>query len=559
MVKKFFNIFNMEIPGLHEAAYLLAFFAFLSQLLALVRDKLLAYTFGASHILDIYYAAFRIPDLIFVSLGSIVSASVLIPFFIDKLHKDEKNGQKFIDDIFSAFFFTMIILSALVFFYIPDLLRFLLPGFVGDQSFGELVGATRILLLSPFFLGVSNFLSSITQMHNRFLVYALSPLAYNIGIIVGIVFLYPLFGLQGLIIGVVIGAFLHMAIQIPFIIHKGSFPRLNFNIEWSSVKKLFVISLPRTLTLSSNQLASFFLIALASLMTGGSISIFNLAFNLQSVSLTIIGVSYSSAIFPMLSRFSAEGKREGFLAKMVESSRHIIFWSIPITVLFIVLRAQIVRTVYGAGKFDWSDTRLTAAALAIFIISVVGQSLVLLFVRAYYAEGKTWKPLIINIFSSLLIAGLGYVLTKAFFAAPMFRFFLEDLLKVSGQAGTSVLVLPLAYSIGVFFNAYCHWHSFARDYPGFTKPVMATLFQTFTASVIMGYVAFISLRFFNLFFTLDNSLGVFLQGFFSGIVGIIAGIIILILLKNEEIKEVWTTLHHKVWKAKVVVPDQETL
>ena len=559
MVKKFLTLFSKEIIGLHEAAYLLAFFALLSQILALVRDKLLAYTFGASTTLDIYYAAFRIPDLIFVSIASVVSASVLVPFFIEKSHSSSSDSQRFIDNVFSAFFLTIIIVSAIVYYFTPNLIAILLPGFVGDSSFSELVSATRILLLSPFFLGISNFLSSITQMHKRFLVYAMSPLVYNLGIIVGIVCLYPFFGLTGLIMGVVIGSFLHMAIQVPLIMHKGVFPRIRFGIEWKSIKKVVLVSLPRTLTLSSNQLASFFLIALASLMSGGSISIFNLAMNLQSVPLTIIGVSYSSAIFPTLSRFFVSGARREFLEKMVESARHIIFWSIPITALFIVLRAQIVRTIYGAGQFDWADTRLTAAALALFIVSVTGQSLILLFVRAYYAEGRTMKPLIINIVSSIVIALSGYLLTKAFFNHPLFRLFLEEILKVSGQKGTSVLILPLAYSIGIFLNTYFHWHMFERDYPGFTRPVSRTLFQSFSASIIMGYVTFIALRFFNLFFTLDHTVGVFLQGFFAGIVGIIAGIIILILLKNKELHEIWLTLHRKIWKAKIVVPDQESL
>jgi peptidoglycan biosynthesis protein MviN/MurJ (putative lipid II flippase) len=228
-------------------------------------------------------------------------------------------------------------------------------------------------------------------------------------------------------------------------------------------------------------------------------------------------------------------------------------------VLFIVLRAQIVRTIYGAGQFDWSDTRLTAATLAIFIISVVGQSLILLFVRAYYAEGKTRKPLIINIISALIIAGLGYGLTKAFFAFPMFAYFLQDLFKVSGEVGTSILVLPLAYTIGILISTYLHWHMFTKDYPGFTKPVIATLFQSFSASVIMGYITFLSLRFFNIFFPLTKGWNVFLQGFFAGIVGIIVGILVLIILRNKEIKEVWLTLHHKFWKSNVVVPDQEVL
>ena len=396
-------------------------------------------------------------------------------------------------------------------------------------------------------------------MHRRFLVYALSPVVYNAGIIIGIIFFYPSFGLYGLIYGVVLGAMLHMLIQIPFIMHKETFPQFTINIHWSDIKNVVFISLPRTLTLSSNQLASFFLIALASLMSGGTISIFSLALNLQSVPLSIIGVSYSSAVFPTLSKFFIEKKHTEFLGQMIDSARHIVFWSIPIMVLFIVLRAQIVRTIYGAGEFDWADTRLTAATLAIFVVSVIGQSLILLFVRAYYAEGKTKKPLIINIISGLLIAGLGYGFTKAFFAFPTFAFFLQDLLKVSGQVGTSVLVLPLAYSIGVLINTYLHWHMFEKDYPGFTKPVIATLFQSFCASIIMGYVTFLSLRFFNLFFSLDKAWGVFFQGFFAGIVGIIAGIIVLVVLDNKEIKEIWATLHHKFWKSNVVVPDQETL
>ncbi len=548
-----------EIIGLHEAAYLLAFFALLSQILALIRDKLLAYNFGAGHILDIYYSAFRIPDLIFVSIASIVSASVLVPFFIDRFHNDTDNGRKFVDSVFSAFFLAIIIVSVIIYAFIPRLTEILLPGFVNDPYLPELISASRILLLSPIFLGISNFFSSITQMYKRFLIYALSPVIYNIGIIAGILFLYPHYGLRGLIGGVIIGAFLHMAIQIPFIAHNGKYPRLTFDIHWSDIRKVMIVSFPRTLTLSSNQLASFFLVSLASLMSGGSISVFSLAMNLQSVPMTIIGVSYSSAIFPTLSRFFIEKNRTDFLKQMIDSARHIVFWSIPITVLFIVLRAQIVRTIYGAGKFDWSDTRLTAAALAIFIVSAIGQSLILLFVRAQYAQGKTLKPLIINIVSGLVIVILGYTLTKAFFAFPVFAFFIEELFKVSDQVGTSILVLPLAFTSGILLNTFLHWYMFEKDYRGFSRPVIATLFQSFAASVIMGYVTFLSLRFFNIFFPLTKAWNVFLQGFCAGIVGIIVGIIVLIMLKNKEIQEVWQTLHHKFWKSNIVVPDQESL
>ncbi|OHA18333.1 MAG: hypothetical protein A2664_02635 [Candidatus Taylorbacteria bacterium RIFCSPHIGHO2_01_FULL_46_22b] len=555
MVKKLFAVLGREIRGLHEAAYILAGFAILSQILALVRDKLLAFMFGAGHALDIYYAAFRIPDLIFASVGSLVSASILLPYFISRFERDTKEGKAFSNEIFSAFFALIVIVSAIVYVFAPRIIPLVIPGFAGDPALPELITSMRIMLLSPFFLGLSNLFSSLTQMNHRFLVYAASPVVYNAGIIAGVLFAYPLFGVTGLALGVAAGAFLHMAIQIPFIARARILPRFTFKIHWSDIRRIVLTSFPRTVTLSANQFASFFLVSLASLMSAGSISVFSFAFNLQSVPLTIIGASYSSAVFPTLSQLFYKGNLKEFLEKMIASARHIIFWSMPLAVLFVVLRAQIVRTVLGAGKFDWADTRLTAALLALFTISTVGQSLIVLFVRAFYAEGKTARPLLINVISAAIIVISGWGLVKAFAEFPLFKFFLEDLLKVSGQGGTSVLVLALAYTIGVGVNTILHWYVFERAYRGFTRPVLATLFHSFSASVITGYVAFLSLRFFAILFPLEKVWGIFMQGLCSGLVGIVVGVLVLILLKNRELAEVWATLHQKIWK--VPVPPAE--
>lgn len=559
MVKRLFSVIGKEIRGLHEAAYLLAGFALLSQILALVRDKLLAYSFGAGHALDVYYAAFRIPDLIFVSVGSLVSASILLPFFIERFTAGREEGKTFSNSIFTVFFGAIVITSVVAYILVPYLIPFLLPGFAHDPSLADLILSSRIMLLSPFLLGLSNLFSSVTQMHRRFLVYAASPLFYNVSIIVGIVAFYPLFGISGLAIGVALGAFLHMAIQIPFMAQTKLLPKFVARIDWGHVKKAMWLSLPRTITMSANQLATFFLTALASLMSKGSIAVFTLSFNLQSVPLTIIASSYSSAVFPELSQLYVEGKRKEFLEKMISAARHIVFWSTPIMILFIVLRAQIVRTVLGAGAFDWADTRLTAASLALFMISVVGQGLIVLFVRAFYAEGKTTKPLLINVISAVAIVIIGYALTKAFFAFPLARLFLEELLKVAGQPGTSALVLALAYSLGVILNTVLHWWMFTKKFSGFTRPVLSTLFHAFSASVIMGYAAFLGLRLFALVFPLTKVWGVFLQGLCAGLFGLAVGVWVLILLKNKELEEVWITLHRKIWKAKVPPAEVEHL
>lgn len=551
MVKRWFTFLGQEIRGLHEAAYLLASFAFLSLILALIRDKLLAYSFGAGSALDIYYAAFRVPDLIFTTIGSLVSASILLPYFIERFESSKEKGKNFFDGIFTIFFVGMILVSALVFIIAPYIIPWIIPGFAKSPALPELILSMRIMLLSPFFLGLSNLFSSLTQMRYRFLVYAFSPVFYNAGIIAGVIFGYPVFGIAGLAVGVAVGAFLHMGIQIPFMIHERLLPVFTLDIKWLDIKKILLTTFPRTITLSANQLSSFVLVSIASLMTSGSISIYNFAFNLQSVPMTLIGASYSSAVFPTLSKLIFKGKITEFKEKMIASASHIIFWSMPLTVLFVVLRAQIVRTVLGAGKFDWADTRLTAAMLAIFAFSTIGQSLIVLFVRAFYAEGKTARPLFINIISASITIFSGFTLYKAFYAFPVFSFFIEDLLKVNGQVGTSVLVLGLAFSIGTLVNTVLHWWTYEKNYPGFSKPVLSTLFHSFAASIIMGYVAFLSLRVFSLVFPLTKVWGLFLQGLCAGLTGIVVLVIVLKLLNNKELADVISTLHKKIWKTPV--------
>ena len=169
------------------------------------------------------------------------------------------------------------------------------------------------------------------------------------------------------------------------------------SIKWHEVKSVMALSVPRTLTLSANHLVLLVFGSFASLAGEGSISIFNLSFNLQSVPLSIVGVSYSVAAFPILVRMFSNGERDAFIEQTLSSLRHIIFWSLPVMVLFIVLRAQIVRTVLGTGEFGWPETRLTAAALALFSLSILAQSVILLVVRGYYAAGRTKVPLVVNL------------------------------------------------------------------------------------------------------------------------------------------------------------------
>lgn len=558
MVKRLFNMLSREITGLHEAAFLLGAFALLSQLLGLVRDRSLAHSFGVSGQLDLYYAAFRIPDLLFVSIASLVSLTVLIPILTEKMRKREE-ARVFLSSIFTSFFCMMVLMSIVAYFFMPQLTKLMFPGIVDEGARATLIHLARIILLSPLLLGVSNVLGSITQTQRKFFLYALSPVLYNLGIIVGIFIFYPIFGVSGLAYGVVLGGFFHMGIQLPYIIKSGYLPRFTTHIKVREIWRVVLVSLPRTLALSMTQLSFLSLLALASQMKEGSIAIYNLSYNLQSVPVSIIGVSYSVAAFPVLARYFSSGERERFRRYIVTASKHVIFWTMPAFSLFIVLRAQIVRVILGSGRFDWNDTKLTAALLAMFAFSIVAQCLSLLFIRGLYAEGKTKKPLIVNSISSCSIFILALTLVSLFNRYPTFRFFAESIFKIDDVPGSSVLMLPLGYSLGMTLDAFLLWFLFGQNFKSHTREIGRTAFHSLGAAVIMGAASYGLLNIFDGVFNINTLVGIFLQGFLAGVGGIVVFVLVLVVLKNDELRDVLASIQQKFWKTKAIAAEQGEL
>jgi putative peptidoglycan lipid II flippase len=398
---------------------------------------------------------------------------------------------------------------------------------------------------------------SYVQVFQKFFIYALSPILYNFGIIVGIVFFYDILGTAGLAWGVVLGAVLHLLITIPVVLKQDIFPKFVWNPDWKIIMQVLTLSLPRTIALTGNQVSILVMLAFAAIMTTGSIAIFTFAFNLQSIPLSIIGASYSMAAFPTLAKLFAKGETKIFVEYIVKAARHIIFWSIPITVLFIVLRAQIVRTILGTGKFSWEDTRLVSAALALFVISAVAQSLILLFVRGYYSTGETIKPLFFSIASIFVTISSVFGLYFLYNSSPTFVYFMESIMRVSSGPSSIVLILPIAFSIGQILNLVLLWASFDKQFSCFSDILWRSIFHATASSLIMGYVTYQMLRVFDDVFDVNTTLGIFSQGFFSGIVGIVVGVLVLVIIGNDEIKTVGKTLHSRFWKAKVVMVEEE--
>jgi putative peptidoglycan lipid II flippase len=478
---------------------------------------------------------------------------VLLPFVERaRAERGPSEAAKILSQCFTIFLVLYSLLAAVLMVMAPIIVPYLFPGVVDATT--ELSTLIRILLLQPLLLGLSSLCAVVTQSERRFVIYALSPLLYNIGIIVGVLYLYPRYGLSGLGYGVLLGAAAHLLIQVPLVRRSPLRFSPTSHINWRLMRAIVLAALPRAATLSIHQVILFILISMATTMAVGSVAVFQLAFNLQSVPLAVIGMSYSVAAFPMLAEYFARNDRDGFNAQVTTALRHIIFWSLPVIGLVIVLRAHIVRAILGTGSFDWTDTRLTAAVMAMCVISLVGQAMVLLLVRAFYATSHMRTPFYVSLgtlaVTLLSASGLLFLFT----AYPEFRLFLERLWRLEGVAGTEVMVLAMAFSVGVLVEVIVMLVLFSRRY-GLPLRSLARLGgEAVLAATVGALVAYLTLNFIVDGIKQSTVIGILLQGGVAGITGLGGVVVVYALLRSRELQELWRSLHSRFARSGVVAP-----
>jgi putative peptidoglycan lipid II flippase len=524
------------VRGLHQAAYLLAALTLASQALALLRDRTFAHSFGAGEVLDLYYAAFRVPDLVFALVSSLVSAYVLIPRITGM---DREATRRLLSESATFLFGIGGVICVILAFLMPQFLSFLYPNFAASPYHAEFVLLARILLLQPILLGLSGILGSVTQVHRRFTLFAISPVLYNLGIILGTVVLYPRWGLSGIGAGVVIGAVAYLAVNIPIVMEAGVLPRFRLP-TFSLMMPVVRDSIPRSLALGVGSITALILTALASRVGTGAVSVFTLASNLQAVPLALIGSSYAVAAFPSLSEASALEKRDEFTRIISAGARHIILWSIVALGLIAVLRAHLVRVILGTGAFDWNATRLTAALLAILAVGLVAQGLVLLFSRALYAARQSWRPLIYQIMGGMLTVSLAVAFLRM--EATGFPASLASLLRVSDVHGTAILLLASAATLGQIFLAILSLAALRNVSPGLARTLLRPIVDGGVAALAGGAAAYTMLAFEGGIAPLTTLMAVFTQGFIAGMVGLTASAFALFLIENEEFRIVTNAL-----------------
>jgi len=484
---------NHKTKTVNKAVGILTISAVVSRFLGIIRDWLLARSFGAGAELDVYFTAFKIPDFIYniIILGGILVA--FLPLFSEYFSKNKEAAWEFVSNCLNVFMVLLGLLSLFLFFSTPFLIRFIAPGFNTSQIEKTII-FTRIMLLSPIFFGLSSIFSGVLQYFNRFLVYSFCPIVYNLGIIFGILFFAPKMGILGVVLGVILGAFLHFIIQIPSVLSCGFNYERIIDFKDNRIKRIFYLMIPRMFGVSAQQINLMVTNAIASTLVSGSISVFNFSNNIQYFSIGIIGIPFAMAAFPVLSKDWVENRREDFINNFSVIFNKIVYFTLPVTAFIFILRKQIIRILLQGGLFSVLSAQLTSASLALFCVGILASSLIPLLFRAFFSLKDTKIPTLIAVFSMLINIGLSFLFT---YQESFLQVFLRNVFSFERTNNIFVLGLPLAFSFSAiiqfflmlfFLKARLQGLSLKIIYNNFLKTLIASFAIILIGSLLISFI-----------------------------------------------------------------------
>jgi putative peptidoglycan lipid II flippase len=400
-------------------ALMLALSALISRLLGVFRDHLLAKTFGATagtgiYNLDTYYAAFRIPDLLYnLLIFGAISASFIPIFTQYKKENKVDEAWKFASSMMHLMMIVIFVIAGIVYIFAPYFAHLVAGGF-NQESFDITVRLMRIMLLSPIIFTMSSVFISIQDSFKTFFWRSLAPVFYNLGIIFGVIYFGAEYGVLGVTWGVVIGAVLQLIVQIP------SLFQVKYRHVWmlgykrADVRKAFKLIIPRILGLSLNQITLVINTLIASFLVTGSITILYLADNLQALPLGIIAISFAITSFATLSELATEPTAEPFANEIKHVMQKVLFLIIPATLGMLILRSEIINVILVSGKFTGQDAKITETVLGFLLISLFAQSLIPILSRGFYAFHNTKTP-VLTAFVGAVVSVCGSLLLAIYF------------------------------------------------------------------------------------------------------------------------------------------------
>jgi len=472
-MKSIKQFLNSQQTSVLSAATLIMVMIIASRFLGLIRQRVLANFFGPND-LSLFFAAFRLPDLIFEVLVYGTFASAFIPVFTKALKNKEKNIWEMASSITNIGIVIFSILTLIVIFFANHLYGILIPGFSLEHR-DQVVALSKILFAAQGFFVISYVLTAVLESSRRFLMPAIAPLFYNLGIILGTIFFSPKFGLMGPVMGVVIGAFLHAAVQLPLAIKLGF--RFSFKVKISQdVKKIGKLSLPRVIEVIFLQVAKSVELSLASIISTAAYTYYTFGNSLQLLPVGLFGTSIAKAVLPTLSRLS--DNKEEFRKTLFNALYQVSFIVLPAASILIVLRIPMVRLVFGTNLFNWESTVQTGLVVSAFGVGIIFQVFNAILARAFYALHNTKTPVIISISCITLNIILDFILIKAF------KF--------------PVWGLAAAFSLSSFIQSLILFILMAKHvYQNFSFKVLLPFIKSILASFVSGMTMFFILKFFD--------------------------------------------------------------
>jgi putative peptidoglycan lipid II flippase len=456
-----------------SAAFIVMIMIITSRVLGLVRQRILANYFLPSE-LSLFFAAFRLPDLIFEILVFGTFSSAFIPVFTKALKEKESIAWDIAAKVVNIGLL-IFIPSALIFGLLANrIYSVIAPGFTGNEIL-SIAHLARILFAAQGFFVISYVLTGVLESQRRFLVPALAPVFYNLGIILGTVLLSSYFGLTAPAIGVVIGALAHLLIQVPLARSLG-FHFTRHIAPDEGVKKIGRLALPRVIDLSLDQIGKSVELYLASIISTASYTYYTFANSLQLLPVSLFGVSLAKAALPTLSRQADEPSafRETLLTTMFQS----IFLTAPFAVVMIVLRIPLVRLVYGTDIFDWRATVQTGMVLSAFAVGIVFQTLVAILGRSFFALHDTKTPVYVSVVGLTILVLGDFTLVKGF--------------------SMPVWALAVSFSVGAFVETICLYFLLAKRLHGLlTLKILGRVAKVLISSLFSGGVMYFLLKFFD--------------------------------------------------------------
>ncbi len=533
----FSNFFNSQTKTVVFAAFILGAAGLVSRVLGLIRDRLLAGKFGAGDELDVYFAAFRIPDFVYgiLIVGGITA--VFLPAFSEYFQKRKEQAWEFANNLLNCFLILLVFFCLLLFAFTPFIIDLVVPGFSPEKK--ELtVSLTRIMFFSPLFFGISSIFSGVLHYFNRFLIFSLAPILYNLSIIFGILFLVPNFGLYGLAFGVILGAFLQMLLQIPGIINCGYKYLLILRFKDPRIIKVFKLMIPRMIGVFGFYINLIIVTAIASGLAVGSVAILNFANNLQRLPIGLIGISFALASFPSLSLAWTNKTKQTFFKNFSLIFRQILFLIIPISLLMFLMRTQITQIILGTGKFGLEETKLTAAMLGIFCLGIFAAACLPFLAKVFYSIKDTKTPAIIALYSVALNIVLCFLFV--WLLAPgisAFREIIINFLNLQELTDISVLGLALALSISGIFHFFLLLIFLKKRIEIDFKEIWQSLKKIGIATILMGINVWLFKQITAHLINVDVLPALIFQTIASGIIGVFVYLLIACLLRCQEIRK----------------------